>query len=394
MSLIRLERQEDDDPALVFRLQHIVSGAIRYARPKYAHVVKVDNWFGPRWRCFAGSPNGKDLHPEDRLAIPPFAPNRVVREATYRRQGDTLQRIKPRTLHDTPIKPSLAMPFYLDERTPSGLFVWYSGNSASQDRASLMVYEVEKDDEQRAWHAEFQRRDGTWVVSATVATSVTEIDELETAYANRLAPLVEHADDKQREMLRSLWDRADDAVHSADVGQAMVLIERYRSIKPDDVWIRLLHARNLADRRLFEDAEQEFRAIERHSSDDDWRSVWLSQWADFSGKRGDAAATEAAYRELASLVPNETSSWTLLGSCLATQGKLDQAETIHRHATQLPGDPDEAYLNLGYVLRATGRLEEAAAAFERALELCPDYPEAAAALADVRAALELRGRDK
>jgi tetratricopeptide (TPR) repeat protein len=393
VSPIRLERQ-DDDLALVFRLQHIISGAIRFARPKYAHVVKIDNWFGPCWRCFAGSPNGKDLHPEDRLAVPPFAPNRVLSEATYRREGNTLKRIKPRTLHDTPIRPSLAMPFFLDERTPSGLFVWYSGNTASQDRASLMVYEVEKTDEQRAWYAEFQRRAGTWTIATTVATSVAELSELETAYANRLAPLVEHADDKQRVMLRGLRDRADDAVHSTDVAQAMVLIDRYRSIKPDDVWIRLLHARNLADRRLFEDAEQEFRAIERHSSEDDWRTVWLSQWADFSNKRGDLPASEAAYREFASLVPNETSPWILLGSCLATQGKLDQAETIHRHASQLPGDPDEAYLNLGYVLRATGRLEEAATAFERALQLCPDYPEASSALADVRAAMELRRRDR
>ncbi len=392
MTLVRLERQ-DEDLALVFRLQHVIAGAIRYVRPKHAHIVKIDGWFGARWRCFAGSANGRDLHPDDRLAIPPFAPNRVLSEATYRRQGHVLQQIKPRRLHDRPIRPSRGMPLYLDERTPSGIFVWYSGNTATQDRASLMVYEVERDDEQRAWYAELQRREGTWTVSATVGTSVTEVGELETAYANALAPLVEHADDGARQRLRDLWQRALDAVMGPDVAQAMVLIDQYRSLKPGDRYIRLLHGRSLAGRRLFVAAEQELRAIEHQSSEAGWRSVWLSEWAELCDKRGDLAAGEAAYRELANLRPGETSSWIRLGACLATQGKLEEAEAIHRHATLQSGDPDEGYLNLGYVLRAAGRLEEAVEAFESALKLCRDYPEASAALADVRAALELRRRD-
>jgi len=36
------------------------------------------------------------------------------------------------------------MPFYLDACTASGVFIWYSGRTAKQDRASLMVYEVER----------------------------------------------------------------------------------------------------------------------------------------------------------------------------------------------------------------------------------------------------------
>jgi len=392
MSLIRLERK-DDDLALVFRLQHIISGAIRFARPKYAHIVKIDGWFGPRWRCFAGSPNGRDLHPEDRLAIPPFAPKRVVSEATYRREGDALKRIKPRSLHDHPIRPSQAMPFYLDERTPSGLFVWYSGNTVKQDRASLMVYEVEKDGAQRAWYAELRSVDGVWSISTAVGASVTEIDRLETAYDDALAPLFEHEDDTKRRELKLLWDRALDESNGPNVAHAAALIARYRAIKPDDKWIRLLHARNLTGRRLFLEAERELLFLQRVDAGvpaDRWRLVWLREWAEFCETSGDLAACEAAHREHASLDPDNTAGWIMLGACLATQGKLEEAEQIHRHATQLKGDPDEAYLNLGYVLRATGRLDEAATAFEKALELCPDYPEASAALADVRAALDLQ----
>src|SRR6185436_14437841 len=102
-----------------------------------------------------------------------------------------------------------------------------------------------------------------------------EVGELETAYANRLAPLVPHADDERRKLLRSLWEQALDAAYSPDVAQATVLIDKYRSMEPDDPHIRLLNARNLAGRRLLTEAEQEFRAIERQSAEDRWRAVWL-----------------------------------------------------------------------------------------------------------------------
>jgi Flp pilus assembly protein TadD len=132
----------------------------------------------------------------------------------------------------------------------------------------------------------------------------------------------------------------------------------------------------------------------RCPSNDAWRSVWVSAWGYFCRQRGDAPAREAAYRELAGLIPDETPAWIFLGASLAVQGKLDEAEAIHRHATQLRGDTDEAYFNLGLVLRAAGRLEEAAAALERSLQICPDYPEASSVLADVRAAIDLRNRNR
>lgn len=390
MSLIRLKPHPDDDSALLFRLRHIIAGAVRYARAKHAHIVKIDNWFGSRWRCFAGSPNGKDLHPENRLAIPPFAPKRVVAEASYRRSGDELMRIAARRLHETKIVPSAAMPFYLDDRFPSGVFIWYSGNTANQDRGSLMVYEVQKDADQRAWYAELQKRDGVWSVSSAIGTSVNEIAELETAYGNRLAPLFRAAGDQEKFKDRALWQRALDATYGSDVATTTVLIEKYRARHPENSGIRLLHAMNLGDRRQFRAAEEAFREIERLDTSENWRRVWLREWASFNSRRRDEVLAEEAYREYTTLEPNHTAPWIFLGVCLARQGKLEEAESVHRHATTLEGDPDEAYLNLGFVLRARGRLEDAASAFEAALSLCPDYPEASAALSDVRAALELR----
>jgi Flp pilus assembly protein TadD len=386
MSIIRLKHQADDDAALLFRLQHVIAGAIRFARPKLVHVVKLDNWFGARWLRFAGKVKGRDLRPDERLAVPPFAPGRVVREVSYRRQGDELRRVKARRLHESAIAPSAA-PIWLDAHAPSGIFIWYSGKTASQDRGSLMVYEVEKDAEQRGWYAELRQREGVWSVSSAIGTSVNEINELETAYGNRLAPLFPPED---RDQDQALWEQALDAVYGSEVAYAAVLIDEFKSRHPDNLLIRLLHARSLVQRRLCERAEAELRAIERGFEEAGRRPIWVTEWAYLCQARGDMIRLEDAHRELASLEPEKTSGWILLGGTLATQGKLEEAEAVHRHAAELRGDRDEAYLNLGYVLRAMGRLEEAASAFESALELCPDYPEAARGLADVRRAMERR----
>ncbi len=390
---MKLKHYNNDDPAFLFRLNHIIAGAIRYARPKQAHIVKVDNWFGSRWRCFAGSLSGRDLHPEDQLALPPFAPKRVLSETSYRRYGDQLKRCDAKRLHDTKIIPSVAMPFYLDEKMPSCVFIWYSGNTANQDRGTLMVYEVEKGENQRAWYAELQKRDGIWSVSSAIGTSVNEICALETSYNNRLAPLSLHRmsdSDQQPEKDSLLWQQALDATYGSEVASAAVLIEQYQSRHPENPQIRLLYAINLGDRRLFESAEKEFLAIERLKSSDKWREVWLKEWADFNSLRRREATAEEAYREYARLKKNDTAPWIFLGACLALQGKLEEAEVAHRHATQLRGDTEEAYLNLGLVLRAMGRLPEAVSAFESALALCPDYQEVVEALADVNSAIELQ----
>ncbi len=217
---------------------------------------------------------------------------------------------------------------------------------------------------------------------------------LETSYANRLARLVQHPADRPHEDDQQLWRDALAAAFGPQVAKAAVLIQQYMTRYPDNRNIRLLHARNLAQRRHFEAAAAEFRALEfADPADDRWRKVWLNEWVELCELRRDEASLEASYRELVTFEPDHTEYWILLGACLARQGKLEEAIEMHRRATGLEGDPDEAFLNLGVVLRALGRLEEAADAFVNALALCPDYPDASDALADVREAIRLRDGD-
>lgn len=387
-----LHKQENDDLAFLFRLQHILSGVLRYARPDLAHLVKVDNWFGPRWRGFAGSRNGKDTIELDRLCIPPFAPKRILSERSFRRDGNHLWRVKPRSLHEEPAPKS--SPYrYLDKDAEPGLFIWYSGNTRCQDRGALMVYEAEASQPQRAWFAEFQQNGTTWTVSHTLGTSVSEIDQLETSYSNQLEPLIQRPKDRNRQAEVESWQAALDAIQSSDVAMALVLVAHHRAHFPDDVLGRTLHAMNLADGRFFTEAESEFLSVESAHKSPDMRGMWLSQWAQLCQYRGDFKAEEEARREKTTLSADHTGPWIRLGACLARNGKHEEALAIHRHATELEGDPDEAFLNIGLILRAQGKFEDAAEAFESALRLCPDYPTASKALEDTRAALELKEQD-
>lgn len=81
-----------------------------------------------------------------------------------------------------------------------------------------------------------------------------------------------------------------------------------------------------------------------------------------------------------------------LGLTLALQGRLRDAERVHRSATQcLEGCIDEAFYNLGLVLRAQERYQEAAECFREAIRRDPKYRIARRALRDVELADKMGG---
>jgi tetratricopeptide (TPR) repeat protein len=108
----------------------------------------------------------------------------------------------------------------------------------------------------------------------------------------------------------------------------------------------------------------------------------------FHKARGRYARAAEWYRRMIEAEPENAGGYIFLGCVLARQGRLGEAEDVHRAGTACAeGCIDEAYLNLGLVLRAQERLIEAKECFERALELDPDYQAAREALRDVRRTL-------
>lgn len=109
----------------------------------------------------------------------------------------------------------------------------------------------------------------------------------------------------------------------------------------------------------------------------------------------DRRRAEEWYRRALEANPS-TRGYILLGATVAVQGRLKEAERLHRAAIRVatPGEHvDEAHLNLALVLRAQAEYVEAAQHLRKALTIDPTYEDAIEVLADVRRAQSLRLAD-
>lgn len=107
-------------------------------------------------------------------------------------------------------------------------------------------------------------------------------------------------------------------------------------------------------------------------------------------QKGSFRRAEAWFRKAISSCPSDSTSYIYLGSLLALEGRLSEAEVVHRQATLCnEGCLDEAFFNLGLVLRALEQYPDARECFQRALALDPKYKEARKELSDIEQTLEL-----
>jgi tetratricopeptide (TPR) repeat protein len=105
----------------------------------------------------------------------------------------------------------------------------------------------------------------------------------------------------------------------------------------------------------------------------------------FHDARGELARAARWYQRAIDTAPNHASAHIFLGGVFARQGRLREAEKVHRRATETcdEGYIDEAFLNLALVLRAQERFEEAATCLREAIRIDPDYADAKKVLRDV-----------
>lgn len=387
MPILRLSKHDADDPALLFRLEHILDGVVRFGRPRCIHIVEIDQWFGPRWCGFAGTRDGVDVVELECLHRPPFTPGRVRNERTLWRRGDVAkEQRRAQRLHESTSDGSNRS-WRLDERGDTGVFVWYSGDTVAQDRAALMVYAIHGTD-QRAWYAGFRRDEGTWQTAETRGIDVAEIHALETACAGTLAALPRDDLWTTSRELAAQYRHARE-VQRREPALARVISEGILREYPDHAPTRILLAGILTDFAQHERARSLLEGIPPLPLSNARLDLVLT-WGRLHAACGEMRAEEECLREATSLHPGWTGTWIMLGACLARQGRFEEALAIHRHAATLEGDPDEALLNIGLVLRGLGRLDEAADVLRESLELDPDVASTARALADVEAAIAWR----
>jgi tetratricopeptide (TPR) repeat protein len=192
-------------------------------------------------------------------------------------------------------------------------------------------------------------------------------------------------------MERPSWEVIADALRGANRAEhpatVVVLARKLLETEPDFgvAWMQLGEALGVLSN--YDEAELAFQSALKYC-----RQSYLvyTCMGHMYERRGDYDAAVRSYRIALDLMPHDADRYTYVGRTLQKQGKLAEAEELHRAATECrEGCIDEAYYFRGLALRCLGRLDEARECFEKAIQLDPDYRVAKEALTDVHSAISL-----
>jgi len=185
---------ETDDSKFTDILYGIVDGILVHHRPQDLYVTAIDNWFDHKWLRFSGigvvpfefpafmncADAALDEFSQDKVTLPAFSPSRIIRQSYFRRDSRTSAYVKQERLILLHKKQRESSSKNLQRRiqhiSDSGLFVWYSSNTLSQERASIMTYSVQND-KIETWFASF-RRAAYWKLYMTKGIDRDFIQEL------------------------------------------------------------------------------------------------------------------------------------------------------------------------------------------------------------------------
>ncbi|MGD0799946.1 MAG: hypothetical protein ABR906_01385 [Terracidiphilus sp.] len=143
-----ISKQQGDSTEFIEKARAIAIGVAQEYEPARLYVIRIDNWFGPKWMHFAGKFTvGKLPHSgptaaigvhKARLHVPPFVPHRVVAERAFA-GPDFQETIAAPPLH-IEIPSKVALTRRIADIDKEAAFVWFSGESEAQKRGSVMVY--------------------------------------------------------------------------------------------------------------------------------------------------------------------------------------------------------------------------------------------------------------
>ncbi len=166
---------------------------------------------------------------------------------------------------------------------------------------------------------------------------------------------------------------------------------RYVAEDPNNAIAWLMLASALYETAKYDEAEQAIaRAIKLLSPEK--RHMGIYQMGHLFAERGNHEQALIWYRRMIEAAPKDPRGYVYLGGVLAMQGRLREAEEVHRAATERCDDKrglGEAFLNLGLVLRGQERFDEAANSLREALRIDAKNQPAKKALRDVERCLEV-----
>jgi hypothetical protein len=177
--VIELEANANDDPAFLTVAGQLIAGAALAGRTDVVTAVHIDHWFGDRWLGFRGKMLGiagvRSWSLRGELGVPPFHPNRVhstrlylfapeSRRFEYRRDRDGIHGYRTSAAN-------------LNCRLGgTGLYAWYSGDTADTRTGAVMVYVVATR-YRFGWYTTFESKP-QWRLTKSVGISPRRVAEL------------------------------------------------------------------------------------------------------------------------------------------------------------------------------------------------------------------------
>jgi hypothetical protein len=180
-----------DAPKFIGIVQNVAAGLTRECQPELLYVVRIDNWFGPKWMHFAGKfTAGKGasigVH-KTTLHVPPFVPHRVVAERVFVGPDYEKTVVRPPLHIECPSKQALTR--RIEDIDKDAAFLWFSSESEIQKRGAVMVYlpvATETSASRRrglhecgAFYAGYSKRETSWELAMLGGISRAEVAHLE-----------------------------------------------------------------------------------------------------------------------------------------------------------------------------------------------------------------------
>jgi hypothetical protein len=187
--------QQGDSAEFMKKVQALVVGVAGDYEPARMYVIRIDNWFGPKWMHFAGKfTAGKTkvigvaaigVHKRI-LHVPPFVPHRVVAERVF--AGPNYDEAIARPPLHIECTSKVALTRRIADVDRDAAFVWFSSESEVQKRGSIMVYlpvastsTMSRRRERRtgAFYIGFSQRKTDWQPAMLRGVSLGEVEHLE-----------------------------------------------------------------------------------------------------------------------------------------------------------------------------------------------------------------------
>jgi len=179
---MRIELLDDDNDRFIAVVRSVIEAVVDRQSPETLRVVRIDNWFGERWRGFAGKMLGALGVSRGRLVIPPFVPSRVDAEYSWARRDSSYDPDSEFECLHKRIRSEENLRRYFDQHCPGTIAVWFSSKSASNGRGSIMVYSDVGMSRTVSWYIEL---DGTRDWEPSVTNGITGQEFLDLLASNK-----------------------------------------------------------------------------------------------------------------------------------------------------------------------------------------------------------------